>query len=159
MLKPASTPLSHFSMMAAAFLIAAVATGMITVNWRTRHAGGGSYTSSTRTTTETILGGEVPQSFPDQNDIIANVQAEARRAHTDMLVHAMRHGIDVVSERTFGPIEDFDVAWTLYFADVVTPDGTVTLYTAVHKEEPHARYTSAWDAHNGSATPWQLVTW
>jgi hypothetical protein len=145
--------------MAVAFLIAVVATGMITVNWRTRNAGGGSYSSSARTTTEPILGGEVPQSFPDQNAVIANGLAEARRAHTDMLVHALRHGIDVVSERTFGPIDDFDVAWTLYSADIVTADGTVTLYTAVHKKEPFMRYTSSWDAHNGSATPWQPVTW
>lgn len=159
MLKPTPAPLSYFRMMAVAILIAVVATGMITVNWRRHHAGGSSYSSSTRTTTETILSDEVPQSFPDQNAIIANGEAEARRAHTDMLVHALRHGIDVVSERTFGPIEDFDVAWTLYSADVVTPDGTVTLYTAVHKKEPLVRYTSAWDAHNGSATPWQPVTW
>lgn len=103
--------------------------------------------------------GNVPETLVDQRANIENGFAEARRARTDMFVHALEHGMAVEAEHAFGPMAGFDAQWDLYYADVITADGMVTLYTAVYKDEPLIRYTATWDPANGCATSWQPVIW
>ena len=106
-----------------------------------------------------IFSANVPDSLVDQRARIENEFAEARRARTDMLVYAIEHGMAVEAEHTFCAVADFDDAWHLYSTNILTPEGKVTLYTAVYKKEPLIRYIAAWDVMHGRATPWQPVLW
>ncbi len=103
--------------------------------------------------------GDVPKSLVDQRARIENELVEARRARIDMFLHASEHGMAMEAESAFGPMAAYDNDWNLYYSDVITTDGKVTLYTAVNKRVSLIRYTATWDAANGWATPWEPVLW
>jgi hypothetical protein len=116
-------------------------------------------TNAENGTVKTFGDAQKPRDVSVESARVDRVAGEPQRARTDMLVHAMQHGIAVEAEHAFGVIPGFDPQWNLYYAEFATADGPVTLYTAVNRDEPAIRYTTTWDHDHGCASPWEPVLW
>jgi hypothetical protein len=90
-------------------------------------------------------------------DTLDRLMWEEPRAHVDMLSHALRHGWTVEAEGRFGTFDRWNASWNLFYWELQTADGNVTLYTAVSKLDPSLRYTAAWDDRKQQPTGWELA--
>jgi hypothetical protein len=136
---------------AIAFAVAmAITAGTLTLRLSREHA-------TARAAVAAVDERAVPATLEDRRSLLERTAAETLRARTDMFAHAMRHGMAVEAEHTFGPVADFDANWNLYYAELETPEGMITLYTAVSRRDSSVRYTATWDHLHGQPRPWERV--